>query len=121
MNKEKEAIGALLDTYLGGGGELFDPTTKASAPDDRQGQEITVTGYAVHTASGAAVRVGSEDMVVAGVDGWDDDVIGERIEVTGTYTSASLAPDPLLPGGEIGHGAQGNATVLSNATRGLVR
>ncbi|MCO4761670.1 MAG: hypothetical protein KC502_09215 [Myxococcales bacterium] len=115
MNKEKEAIGALLDTYLGGGGDLFDP--RPSASDDRLGKSVTVSGQADSSASGPILVAGDETFLLTDLGSWPAEIVGKTVEVTGTVGSTSAGDDPLVnAAGEYSHGATGTSATLRGAT-----
>ena len=119
MNREKDAIGALLDTYLGGGGDLFDP--RPIAKDDRSGTSVSLTGVAADSASGALLVCEGEAILMAELQAWPAEVLGKTLAVTGIFGRTSAAPEPVVGAdGGISHGAVGSSDSLSGATWQIV-
>jgi hypothetical protein len=119
MTSERDAIGALLDTYLGGGGDIFDPAERAAAKSG--GGEKTLVGEAQSAMSGPILIVDGEAIEVPGVGEWPDEVIGRQVRVTGQSGTAKMMPSPVVGAdGGISHGAFGSSQTLSGANWTLV-
>lgn len=120
MTSEREAIGALLDTYLGGGGDIFDPAERAAAKT-AEAEEKTLVGEAQSAMSGPILIVNGEAIEVPSVGEWPDEVIGRQVRVTGTSGSAKMMPSPVVGAdGGMSHGAAGISATLSGANWSVV-
>ena len=81
-------------------------------------QRIIINGRALNAKLGAIVQTDSKHVVyVAGLDDWDDTVLGELIRVTGIPIRPKLAADPQVDEiGGISSGIYGDSDVLEGAT-----
>ena len=121
MNDEKEAIGALLDTYLAGGGDLFDPFAAKDPAPTGTSTSTTVTGEAAESMTGPVVVVNGEAILVTGFSSWPEGVAGKQVRVTGNTGSASAGSAPSVGAdGAVSHGASGSIDMLTDAQWELV-
>jgi hypothetical protein len=56
--------------------------------DNEVGKNVTVRGTAQNAKLGAIVLIGESAIYVAGLDGWNEKLVGKEIEVTGTLTKS---------------------------------
>ncbi|HAN32438.1 MAG TPA: hypothetical protein DCQ06_12655 [Myxococcales bacterium] len=122
MNDEKKAIGALLDTYLSGGGALHNPFEAGTTPKPKAASTtVTLVGEAAASMSGAVIVVDGEATLIADFDEWPQDVIGKLVRVSGRMGSVSLgSADDLASGDKVRHGASGSSDMLLDVQWQLV-
>lgn len=89
----------------------------APKPDPRHGKPIEIEGIARESVLSAVVEADNGAVYhLGGMDYWpDDDVIGKRVTVSGTFHKRDLAPDPVVEeDGSVSHGAVGAASVIDD-------
>ena len=82
------------------------------------GAAVNLTGVARDAALGAVVVLGDgQPVYVEGLERWPNELLGRKVEVSGTAAQKKLAPDPeIAPDGAVSHGMVGTAWVVSGAT-----
>ena len=83
---------------------------------------VTIIGKAWNSKAGALVVADSgRSAYIEGLSGWDDDIFGKQVRVTGILRLKKIAPDPEVDEwGAISAGMEGVTKVIERACWTLI-
>jgi hypothetical protein len=83
---------------------------------------VTIIGKAWNSKAGALVVADSgRSAYIEGLSGWDDDIFGKQVRVTGILRLKKITPDPQVDEwGAVSAGMEGMAKVIEGACWTLI-
>jgi hypothetical protein len=81
--------------------------------DESTGQAVSISGIAENAKAGAVLTTGDgRTIFVEGLEGWDDQVLGTSLTLTGILRRKNIYPGIKVGGGLTSQGMSGTPLVL---------